>query len=112
MGKKTGLPEFGRRLRELRKARGLSQEQLGDQAQLHAKFVGEIERGVTDVRLTTLIKLARGFGLETADFLAVMFTKGPLPPEARQVIDAILRISRRKDLEKLRKLKIFVDQVL
>jgi len=112
MGKKTGMPEFGRRLRELRKARKLSQEQLGEIAELHPKFVGEIERGVSDVRLTTLRKIAKAFDIELADFFMVMFTKGSLPPEARQIIDEVLRMSRRKETDKIRKLRIFVEQIL
>ena len=112
MAKKKGVPEFGRRLRELRKARKLSQEQLGELAALHPKFVGELERGDSDVRLTTLLKLCKAFDLQPADFFTVMFAKGPLPPEARQAIDEVLRMSRKKDLEKLRKLRIFVEQVL
>jgi transcriptional regulator with XRE-family HTH domain len=36
---------FGRRLRALRKARGLTQEQLGQAAGLDYKHVGGIERG-------------------------------------------------------------------
>ena len=36
---------LGQRLLELRKQRGLSQEQLGERSSLSGKFIGEVERG-------------------------------------------------------------------
>ncbi|MDD5222701.1 MAG: helix-turn-helix transcriptional regulator [bacterium] len=112
MGKKTGIPEFGKQLRVLRKSRGLSQEKLAGHADLHYKFIGEIERGISDIRLSSLIKLAKAFDLEPVDFFALIFHKEPLPSEALQVIDVVLQISRRKDRKKLQKLKTFVKDIL
>ena len=112
MGKKTGMPGFGRGLRELRKARGISQEELAHGAGLHSKFIGELEREISDVRLTSLLKLAKAFELEPADFFALMFPKEPLPSEAQQVIDLVLQISKRNDRKKLKKLKLFIENIL
>ncbi|MDD5068973.1 MAG: helix-turn-helix transcriptional regulator, partial [Candidatus Pacebacteria bacterium] len=53
---KSETAEFGRSLRELRKARGLSQEELADRAGIHPKFLGEIERAQSDLKLRSIIK--------------------------------------------------------
>ena len=54
---------FGARLRELRTARGWSQEHFADVCEIHRSHMGEIERGEVDVALSTLAKLAKGLEL-------------------------------------------------
>jgi transcriptional regulator with XRE-family HTH domain len=54
---------FGHGVRQLREARGWSQEQLAEQAGLNRSFVGEIERGEVTVSLSTVAKLSRAFEL-------------------------------------------------
>jgi transcriptional regulator with XRE-family HTH domain len=52
---------FGSSVRQLRDARGWSQEELADHSGLNRSFVGEIERGEVTVSLSTVAKLARAF---------------------------------------------------
>jgi transcriptional regulator with XRE-family HTH domain len=54
---------FGKRVRELRLARGLSQEQLAEVADVHRNYVGGIERGERNVSLVNIVKLARGLSV-------------------------------------------------
>ena len=49
---------FGRRVRALREARGLSQEKLAELANLHWTFLSGIERGRRNPGLNTLARLA------------------------------------------------------
>ena len=49
---------FGRVLRDLRKQAGLTQEQLGFEAELERNYISMLERGERQPTLTTLIKLA------------------------------------------------------
>jgi len=49
---------FGRRLRELRKKRGLSQERLALTANLDRSYVGGVERGERNIALKNMKKLA------------------------------------------------------
>ena len=51
---------FGRRVRELRLARQLSQEKLAELADLHRNYVGGVERGEPNVSLVNIVKLAHG----------------------------------------------------
>ncbi|OGL22349.1 transcriptional regulator [Candidatus Saccharibacteria bacterium RIFCSPHIGHO2_01_FULL_45_15] len=50
---------FGKRVRELRKQKGFSQEVLADKAGLHRTYIGSIERGEQDVSIDNISKIAR-----------------------------------------------------
>jgi transcriptional regulator with XRE-family HTH domain len=61
------LKDFGRRLAELRKKRGLSQEALAAKANLHAVAITYIETGKRLPKLNTLYKLAVGLSVDAED---------------------------------------------
>jgi transcriptional regulator with XRE-family HTH domain len=47
------------RIRRKRAAAQLSQEQLGERAQIHRTYIGAIERGEKNATVVTLAKIAR-----------------------------------------------------
>lgn len=53
------VPRFGENVRRARLGRSLTQQQVADRAGLAATEVSRVERGVREVRLRTLLKLAR-----------------------------------------------------
>lgn len=55
---------FGARLRQLRRARGVSQDELANLAGLHRTYIGGVERGERNISLDAIWKLADA--LETA----------------------------------------------
>lgn len=50
---------FGKRVRELRLQRGLSQEKLAELADLHRNYVGGVERGERNIALLNIVALSR-----------------------------------------------------
>lgn len=58
---------LGKRVRALRKKRGLSQEDFAHESGLGRSFAGSIERGERDIRITTLCKLAEFFRISIAE---------------------------------------------
>lgn len=56
--KKAVLIKFGERVRELRKQKGLSQEQLAFSADLHRTYIGMIERAEKNITLVNIAKIA------------------------------------------------------
>lgn len=54
---------FGENVRAARKARGWTQEELAEKTGLAAVQVSRIERGVREVRITTLLRLLKALDL-------------------------------------------------
>ena len=50
--------KFGNRVRELRIAKGLSQEVLAQKSGLHRTYIGGIERGERNISLANIQKIA------------------------------------------------------
>ena len=62
------LIKFGERVRELRKEKKLSQEELAHNAGLHRTYVGMIERAEKNITLVNIEKVANALGIELKDF--------------------------------------------
>ena len=60
---------LAKRIRELRKRRGLSQEAFADRAGLHRVAVGWIEQGRRVPSLLTLAKISRGLDISLSELL-------------------------------------------
>jgi transcriptional regulator with XRE-family HTH domain len=60
---------FGKRLRELRVARGVSQEKLAEMADMHRNYVGILERAKQSPSLDAICKLARALKIKPAELL-------------------------------------------
>lgn len=59
---KAFLRAFGKRVRDAREARGWTQEDLAEKANLDRTYIGGIERGERNVALLNLNKLAVALG--------------------------------------------------
>jgi len=59
---KTIRNKFGKRVRELRKQKGWSQEDLADKAGLHRTYVGTVERGEQNISIDNIEKIAKTLG--------------------------------------------------
>jgi transcriptional regulator with XRE-family HTH domain len=57
---------LGKRVRQLRKKRGLTQEELAARAHLHPNYVSLIERGHRVVSLNTIMALAKALKVKPA----------------------------------------------
>jgi transcriptional regulator with XRE-family HTH domain len=58
---------FGGRLRQLRKARGLSQEEVALRSDLDRSYLGKIERGESNVSLVNIHRIAGALGVEAGE---------------------------------------------
>jgi transcriptional regulator with XRE-family HTH domain len=64
MSKRKILISFGDKVRELRKEKGLSQEELSYKADLHRTYIGMIERAEKNITLTNIEKIAKALEVD------------------------------------------------
>ena len=63
---------FGKVLRRLRKQKGLTQEQLGFEADVQRNFISLIELGRNQPTVTTLFKLAKALGQSPSHIIGLV----------------------------------------
>lgn len=63
------LIDFGNKVRELRKKKMISQEELADFAGLHRTYIGMIERAEKNITLVNITKIAHALNVKVTDLL-------------------------------------------
>jgi transcriptional regulator with XRE-family HTH domain len=63
------LVALGARLRTLRVAAGMTQEQLASAGGLHWTYVGQIERGQRNLTYKNIVRLANGLGITASELV-------------------------------------------
>lgn len=61
--------QIGKKIRELRKKEGMTQEELADRADVHYTFIGAVERGETNLSLKTFLRVAEALETPVEFFL-------------------------------------------
>ena len=61
------LKQFGNRIKELRKNKNISQEDLATLSGLHRTYIGMIERGEKNITLKNIEKIALAFNIEISE---------------------------------------------
>ncbi len=70
MKKNKILIKLGKNIREKRKEKVLTQEELAEKADINPKFLGKVERAETNVSLLTLAKICDALGISICELLA------------------------------------------
>lgn len=83
--------EIGKKIREARIARGLTQEQLGEIVGLQKSAIAKYENGrVVNIKRSTLQKLANALGLRGSDLIIEADPKGAAELSAKVLLDSEL----------------------
>jgi transcriptional regulator with XRE-family HTH domain len=79
---------FGRRVRQLRHAKGVSQEAFAHQIEIDRSYFGSIERGERNVSLENICLIAAGLGVPPAELLKFDTLDVEKPDSASGTADA------------------------
>jgi len=61
--------QIGRSIRQKREQQGLSQERLAELAELSKNYVGNVERGESELSVSTLIQLTKALNFSASELL-------------------------------------------
>jgi len=67
MEKDIVLIEFGNRVRQLRKEKGWSQEELSFKSGFHRTYIGMVERAERNISLKNIARVAKTFDIKIED---------------------------------------------
>ena len=87
--------KIGNRIRELRKAQELTQEELGEKANLHNTYIGAIERGERNLSLDSIEKIAKGLDIDVKELF--IFQPTTLPSQYEIIILEIIELIKKGD---------------
>lgn len=80
---------FGRKLAQIRRARRVSQEQLGDRVNLSRTTIANLERGTQNVQLHQVFTLARALDVNPDELIPTGQELEPASEQVDQVIKSI-----------------------
>ena len=63
--------QFGKRVRELRKVKNLSQEALALSSDLDRTYIGSVERGERNISLVNIHRIAKALGVPAKELFNV-----------------------------------------
>jgi len=78
----------------LRKAKALTQEELGAECGINYKYVGAIERGEENPSLSILQKIAEGLGVEILELFRFQHEEKDPSKLKKDIIEIVNRIGR------------------
>jgi len=73
----------GEQIREHRKSIGLSQEELGERADVHYTYIGGLERGQRNISLANLYKISTSLGIELKELVDI---NNPKTHDAKEMV--------------------------
>jgi transcriptional regulator with XRE-family HTH domain len=94
---------LGKRLRELRKERGLSQERLGDGSRLSGKFIGEVERGEKSISIDSLYRVSAALKVSLSHLTDVRPGRRAIMPSehAEKIVALVCRMRQVREVRRV-----------
>jgi transcriptional regulator with XRE-family HTH domain len=103
------LKQIGQRIRDIRKSKGLSQEQLAEKGGFHFSYIGGVERAEKNITLVNLLKIADALEVPIIDLFS--YTKhqrsglNEKDTLLNQLVDILVGLKK----SDLRKVQVFLD---
>lgn len=84
---------LGKKIRSLRQARGWTQEQLAEYADLHVSYIVLLEKGANRATIETLKKLAKAFCISISDLVHALddAQDDPIQKQMRELMEDFIQ---------------------
>lgn len=90
---------FGKKIKNIRLKKGLTQEQVGELADINPKYLGEIERGEKNPTALVIYKLSMALHIPVCE----LFSISCCPFASAEILKEIARLSSGKGEKELKK---------
>lgn len=105
------LKALGKRIAQLRKQKGMSQEDFADVSGKMINTISNIERGLSDPKVTTLMSISKALGI-SIDELFSETKQEQTAEELPKNISAILQILKKQDDKTLKVIQKQIEALL
>ncbi|WP_040951528.1 helix-turn-helix domain-containing protein [Gorillibacterium massiliense] len=103
----------GLRIKEIRKAQSLSQEELGEKAGFHFSYIGSVERGEANITLKNLARISSSLNVSVAELLRYQESSDRYINESKELhIAEIIEILMNQDDSELIKIRNIIKEVI
>ncbi|MDQ0914656.1 helix-turn-helix domain-containing protein [Paenibacillus sp. V4I5] len=103
------LKIVGARVRDIRKDRGLTQEQLAEVSGFHFTYVGAVERGEKNITLLNLEKMAEALNTEVQELFR--YAELDLGQTSKQRdLQEVLNLLMRQSNEEIKRAKLILSE--
>ncbi|MBP5698799.1 MAG: helix-turn-helix transcriptional regulator [Alphaproteobacteria bacterium] len=104
------LKTLGRRIAALRKKQGMNQEEFADVSGKMINTISNIERGLSDPKVTTLLSLAEALNVSVDS----LFNDNEQPPteELPEAVQTILKLIKNQDTRTLKVIQRQIEALL
>lgn len=106
----TALDKLGKRIREIRKARGLSQEALGEKCGFTFSYVGGVERAENNISIKNLEKIADALNVDLYEFFIDHKAEKQISKKLDE-FDYVLDLLLSLDSKELRRARTILNEV-
>ena len=103
--------QLGLRLKEVRLAKGMKQEDL-EKWSFSYRYYGRMERGLVNPTLETLARLCDIFEISMSDLFAFTDTDREASEDREAVALKVAQVLKGRSKKRIRKLRVFLDEVL
>lgn len=103
------LKSVGGRIKDIRKANGLSQDELGEKCGFHFSYIGGVERGERNVSLENLAKIADALHVEIKDFFNFQQELGE---EKEIALKEVIALLSSRDVKQIRMTKNLLLEII
>ncbi|QTA78514.1 HTH domain-containing protein, Cro/C1-type [Desulfonema limicola] len=90
---------LGKRIRNLRKESGISQEGLAEQTDISAKYLGQIERGLANLSIDKAIKISKALKIDLSELFDFKYEHSR--KELKQQLNSLFDDAKDKDIKKI-----------
>ena len=105
------LRPLAKRIRGLRKNKGLSQEALAEKAHIHPTFLSQVERAVAAPTVITLNKIASALGVAPMELLAEKTSSLPHTKKDIQVME-VANLLRKQSPRTIRTARSLIKELI